>query len=103
MVVFMQKVLNGFEWNGGKRSKGRPRLTFENTVSKILEEGHVQSMRTPRRACMKRLMTVDEAKEVCRDRTAFGAPFSPITPLGIKREVSSSSRIELYCNIAINF
>ena len=30
----------------GKRDRGRPRLTFENTVSKILE-GHVKSMRTP--------------------------------------------------------
>ena len=49
----------------GKR--GKPRLTFENTVSKILEEGHVTSMRTPRRACMKRLMIVDEAKKVCRE------------------------------------
>ena len=53
----------------GKRGRGTPRLTFENIVSKILEEGHVKSMRTPRRACMKRLMTVDEAKEVSRDRT----------------------------------
>ena len=33
----------------GKSGRGRPRLTFENTVSKILEEGHVKSMRTPRR------------------------------------------------------
>ena len=49
MVVSMQKILNGFEWNGGKRGKGRPRLTYENTVSKILEEGHIQSMRTPGR------------------------------------------------------
>ena len=24
-----------------------PRLTFENTISKILEEGYVKSMRTP--------------------------------------------------------
>ena len=31
----------------GKRGRGRPRLTFENTVSKILEEGHVKSIRTP--------------------------------------------------------
>ena len=55
----------------GKRSRGRPRLTFENTVSKILEEGHVKSMRNPLRACMKRLMTVEEAKEVCRDRSVW--------------------------------
>ena len=30
---------------------------------------HEKSMRTLRRACMKRLMTVDEAKEVCGDRS----------------------------------
>ena len=35
----------------GKRGRGRPHLTFENTVSKILEEGHVISMRTLRRTC----------------------------------------------------
>ena len=55
----------------GKRGRGIPRLTFENTVSKILEEGHVKSMRTPRRACMKRLTTVDEVKEVCRGRSVL--------------------------------
>ena len=46
----------------GKIGRRRPRLTFENTVSKILEEGHVKNITTPRRACMKRLMTADEAK-----------------------------------------
>ena len=51
----------------GKRDRGRPRLTFEKTF----DEGHVKSMRTPRRACMKRLMTVNEAKEVCRDRSVW--------------------------------
>ena len=45
------------------------RETFENTVSKILEEDHVINTRIHLRACMKRLMTVDEAKEVCRDRS----------------------------------
>ena len=45
----------------GKRGRGRPRLTFENSVSKILEEGHVKCMRTPPRTCMKNLMTVNEA------------------------------------------
>lgn len=42
-------------------------MTFENAVSKILEEGHVKRMRIPRRAWVKRLMTVDDAEEVCRD------------------------------------
>ena len=60
----------------GKRDRERPRLTFENTVSKILEEGHVKSTRTLRRACMKRLMTVDEAKEVCRDRSVWHSVLS---------------------------
>ena len=41
----------------GTRGRGRPRLAFENTVSKILEDGHVKSMRTPGRP----LKTVDEA------------------------------------------
>ena len=54
-----------------KRGRGRSRMTFENSVSKILEEGHVKSMKIPRRACMKRLMTVDEAKEMCRDRSVW--------------------------------
>ena len=53
----------------GKKGKGKPQLTFENIVSKIQEEGHVKSIRTLRRACLKRLMIVDEAKEVCRDRS----------------------------------
>ena len=57
----------------GKRDKGRSRLTFENTVSKILEEGHIKSMRTPQRACMKWLMTVDEMKVVCRDRSIWSS------------------------------
>ena len=51
-------------------------LIFEITVSKILKEGHVKSTRTPRRACMKRLMTVDEAKEVCRHRSVWRSVLS---------------------------
>ena len=64
-----KKIYDGKE--SGKRDRGRPQLTVENTVSKILGEGHVKSMRTPRRACMKRLMTVDEAKEVRRHRSVW--------------------------------
>ena len=60
----------------GKRGRGRSRLTSENTVSKVLEDGHVKSMRTPRSVCMKRLMTVDEAKEVCRDRSVWRSVLS---------------------------
>ena len=56
----------------GKRGRGRPRLTFENPVSKILGEGHVISMRAPRRACMK----VDKAKEEYRDRSVWRSVLS---------------------------
>ena len=31
----------------GRRGRRRSRLTVENTVSKILEEGHVKSMKPP--------------------------------------------------------
>ena len=55
----------------GKRGMGRPRLTFKNTVSNILEEGHVKSMRILRKASMKRLTTVDETKEIWRDRSVW--------------------------------
>ena len=62
---------------GGKRGRGRRRLTFKNTVSKILEEGHVKSMRTSRReGCIKKLITVDEAKEVCRDHSVWRSVLS---------------------------
>ena len=36
------------ERDNGKRDRGKPRWTFENTVSKILEEGHVKSGRGER-------------------------------------------------------
>ena len=71
----------------GKRGRGRPPLTFETTVSKILEEGHVKSMRTPQRACMKRLITVDEANEVCRDRSVWRSVLSDY-PAREKHEAS---------------
>ena len=57
-------------------SGNRGKEGFENTVSKILEEGHVKSVRTPRRGFMKRLMTVDEAKEVCSDRSVWRSVLS---------------------------
>ena len=59
----------------GKRDRGRPRLTFENIVPKILEEGHVKSMRTPRRVCMKRWTRRKRYVET----VAFGALFSLTT------------------------
>ena len=53
----------------GKSGRRRPRLTFENTVSKIPEEGRVKVQIPSGRMIMKRMMTVDEEKEVCRDRS----------------------------------
>ena len=46
-------------------------LTFENRVSKILEESYVKIIMTPIRECIKRLMTVDKAKEVSRDHSIW--------------------------------
>lgn len=59
-----------------KMCKGRPRLTFESTVLKILEEGHVKSSRTPREICMKTLMSMNEAKEVYRDGSVWRSVLS---------------------------
>ena len=56
----------------GKRSSGIPRLIFENTVTKIQVEGHVKSMRI----LLLRRRTVDEAKEVCRDRSVWRSVLS---------------------------
>lgn len=47
--------------------KGRPRRTFEDQIREVLEIGQVRSTHN-RRQCMRRCMTVDEAREVCQDR-----------------------------------
>ena len=47
----------------GKSSR-RPRLTFKYIILKILEEERVKSVRIPRGICIKRLITVQETKEV---------------------------------------
>ena len=77
----MKKWQNKYDGKvSSKRDNRRPRLTFDKTVSKILEEGYIKSVMTPRKACMNRLMAVNGAKEVCRD----GATFSLATPLRIQ-------------------
>ena len=59
-------------YDGNVSGRGRPRLTFINTISKILEEGQVKYMRTAQRECIKRLMTVERLmKEICRDRSVW--------------------------------
>ena len=63
----------------GKRNE-EDLFDLGNTVSNILEEGHVKSIMKSQRACNERLMTVDEVKEVRIDRLAL---FSLNTPLGI--------------------
>ncbi|CAK1595006.1 unnamed protein product [Parnassius mnemosyne] len=59
-----------------KRCRGRPRLTLEDHVSKLLEEGRVKSTRILRRACMKKIMNLKEAKEVCKDRDTWRSVLS---------------------------
>ena len=59
----------------GKKSRGRPRLNYHNQIERILSVGEVRSPRN-RRACMKRAMTVDDAKVVCRDRVKWGSIIS---------------------------
>ena len=51
-------------------------MTFKNIVSMILGKNHVKSIRIPRGACIKRIKTVYGAKDVCRDRDAWGLVFS---------------------------
>ncbi|CAK1580903.1 unnamed protein product [Parnassius mnemosyne] len=62
----------------------KPRLTFEDHVSKLLEEGRVKSTRIPRRACMKKIMNLKEAKEKRKENLhdgKFRSYFSKIDTL----------------------
>jgi hypothetical protein len=53
---------------GGIAGRGRPCRSFLDKIGEVLEKGQVKSTRN-RRACMKNLMKVQEAKGVCKDRT----------------------------------
>ena len=51
----------------GCRGRGRPRKVWMDQISEIANEWNIQS-HNKRRACMKKVMTLEEMKEVCKDR-----------------------------------
>ena len=53
----------------GKRGRGRTAVDLRKHIIKDTGGRSCKKHEGPRRACMKRLMTVDEVKEVCRDRS----------------------------------
>jgi hypothetical protein len=55
---------------GGNAERRRPRQTFLDQIGEGIEKGQVKCTRN-RRACMWNLMTVEEAKGVCKDRSKW--------------------------------
>ena len=54
----------------GKRGRKRSRLTFENSIKDTGGRSR-KKHEEPRKACIKRFMTMDEAKGVCIDRSVW--------------------------------
>jgi hypothetical protein len=56
--------------DGKARRGGKLRRTFLDQIEEVLEKDQVMSIRN-QRACMRNLMTVEEAKGVCKDRSKW--------------------------------
>jgi hypothetical protein len=68
----------------GRRPRGRPKRAWTEQIGLILKERGVKSMNN-RRACMKRCMSVEEARNVCQDRSVWRRLVCGVTtPNGIK-------------------
>ena len=59
----------------GARKRGRPRMRWIDHLETILRDGKVPSTRR-KRACMKNVMNVCEAKSVCKDRSVWRSVLS---------------------------
>ncbi|KAJ0180205.1 hypothetical protein K1T71_003609 [Dendrolimus kikuchii] len=59
----------------GCRSRGRPRHTFHDQIDRVLAEGDARSLKN-RRACMRRVMNVKEASEVCKNKPKWHSVYT---------------------------